>query len=139
MFSSTLKMKIMKTITQLILEGYNTTGKLEEVMKESNRTIQRLLSDLVESGGIVREGSGPSTFYRVLKATPQPMEIIDKMRLVHQQKSMDRNYRKLDREIKSDLLLTWYIDNFPGMVEDYDEKKHQKSIYEAIIQLEKEL
>lgn len=129
----------MKTIIQYIQEGYNTTSKLEEVMDSSIATIKRTLTDLVESGGIVREGSGPSTFYRVLKATPQPIEIIDKIRMVHQQKSMDRNYRKLDRDMKSDLLLSWYINNFPGKVEDYDEKKHQKSIYEAIIQLEKEL
>jgi DNA-binding HxlR family transcriptional regulator len=129
----------MKTIIQYIQEGYNTTSKLEEAMGENPRTIQRLLSDLVESGGVVREGSGPSTFYRVLKATPSTIEILEKMRLFHQQKSMSKDYRRFNREDKSDIILTWYIDTFPGRVDDYNEEKHNRNVLEAITQLEKEL
>lgn len=129
----------MKTIIQHIQEGFNTTSKLEEVMELSSATIKRNLADLVESEGIVREGSGPSTFYRVLKPTPTAIEILDKMRLFHQQKSMAHNYRKFNKENKSDIILTWYIDNFPGKVEDYNEEKHNRNVMEAINRLHKEL
>jgi len=129
----------MKTIIQLIQEGYNTSSKLEEVMDSSSATIKRQLADLVESGGVVREGSGPSTFYRVLKATPQPIEILEKMRLYHQQKSMQKDYRKFDKELKSDIILSWYIESFPGKVEDYNQEKHQENIQHAIVQMDKEL
>jgi len=129
----------MKTIIQYIQEGHNTTPKLESVMGENARTIQRLLSDLVESGGIVREGSGPSTYYRILKNTPHPIEILEKMRLLHQQKSMQKDYRRLDKETKSDIVLSWYIESFPGRVEDYNEQKHQENIFQSIMQFDKEL
>ena len=129
----------MKTIIQYIQEGHNTTPKLESVMGENARTIQRLLSDLVESGGIVREGSGPSTYYRILKNTPHPIEILEKMRLFHQQKSMQKDYRRLDKETKSDIVLSWYIESFPGRVEDYNEQKHQENIFQSIMQFDKEL
>ena len=129
----------MKTIIQYIQEGYNTTSKLEEVMDSSSATIKRTLADLVESGGVVREGSGPSTYYRVLKSTPTTIEILDKMRLFHQQKSMSKDYRRFNRDAKSDLVLTWYVDTFPGRVDEYNEERHNANIVEAITQLEKEL
>jgi DNA-binding HxlR family transcriptional regulator len=129
----------MKNLIELIKEGVNTTSKLQTETEIPLSTLKRMLDEMISQGTIVREGTGPSSFYRILKPTPTAMDILDKMRLIHQQKSMGFPYRKLSREAKLDSVVNLYIDTFPGMVDDYNDEEHHSNIVKAWAQLEKEI
>ena len=129
----------MKNLIDLIREGVNTTSKLQTESEIPLSTLKRMLDELMSQGTITREGSGPTTTYRVLRPTPTPMDILDKMRLIHQQKSMGHSYRKLTPDMKLDTILNHYVDTFTGMVEDYHDVEHHSNITKAWTQLEKEI
>ena len=129
----------MKTIPTLVSEGYNTISLLQEHLDIPLSTLQRMVKQMCDDGIIKKEGESKNTTYRVLRPTPTAMDILDKMRLIHQQKSMGHPYRKLSRDMKMDAVLNLYIDTFPGMVDDYNDEEHHSNITKAWSQLEKEI
>lgn len=129
----------MKSVIQLINEGYNTTSSIQEQTEMPLSSLKRLLNTLIEDKQLTREGSGNQTTYRVLKSVPSIIDMLDKMRFYHQQKSMDFKYRKLDAKEKGDMILVWYIDNIPGQIRDYDENVLMNRITEASLQLDREI
>ena len=108
--------KKVNNITKTLETGPKTLSQLIELTEVPRTTLLRVLTDLESNGLVIKDGSS----YKLSRPVPSRAEIASDMAVIHQQKLMDKNYRKLSNEKKMDEVLVWYIDNqLKGRVDDY--------------------
>lgn len=108
-------------LKEITYEG-KTPKELEECVNVSRRTLYRQLDKLVEEGLVVNKNGT----YKKLRPLPSVGELLDKMMTYHQQKLMDFKYRKLPKDVQSDITLQWVIltpNIIKGESHEYEEQK----------------
>ena len=106
------------TIQECLKNGNKTYTEISTMTEIPTSTLKRQIRTMVESGIINHDKKS----YKLTKLPPTGYEIAEQMQIIFQQKMMDKNFRKLPSDQKSDSILDWYMEyGLRGRVDDYFE------------------
>jgi hypothetical protein len=106
------------TILECLSNGNKSYSELSTLTEIPASTLKRQLRVMIEIGNINHDGK----VYKITKSHPNGHDIAEQMVIIFQQKNMDRNFRKLPLEQKSDSILEWYMNHgLRGRIDDFFE------------------